>query len=127
PTLLQLVSTVIATAHGSAAPAGVALWTSVVASLALALGVMIISFIVTQSLEGSADLRGRAAAHVAFATPSLFVGFGNVANLWHAPVAALIAWPMFWAAIAAVVLAPRRSAAAEPISAANYRRLAIGH
>jgi hypothetical protein len=88
---------------------------------------MAISFRAAQALEGSPDLRGRAAAHVAFATPSLFVGFGNVANLWHEPVAALIAWPVFWAAIAAAVLAPQRASRVWTLSESARKRLAIAH
>ena len=89
PTLSQLLSASVVAAHGSTAPTGIALWVSVVASLALALGVMAISFIAAQSLQDSRDIRGRFAAHVVFATLSLFVGFGNVANLWHTPAVAL--------------------------------------
>jgi len=44
PTLSQLLSASVVAAHGSTAPTGIALWVSVVASLALALGVMAISF-----------------------------------------------------------------------------------
>lgn len=128
PPLSQLLSVVIVAANGSAAPAGPALWISVFASLALALTVMAVSFMVAQSLEQAPDARARLASHLTFATPSLFVGFGNLANLWHAPVAALIAWPIFWAAVAVAVLMPQTSVRLRwSISAAGYRRLAIAH
>jgi hypothetical protein len=128
PSMSQALSAVVVAANGSAAPTGPALWVSVFASLALALAVMAASFMVAQSVQHSGDVRGRLAAHVAFATPSLFVGFSNVANVWHAPVAALIAWPIFWVAIAAAVLTSQTSVRPTwSITAAGYRRLAISH
>src|SRR5205085_12227845 len=125
PSLSQLFSAAVVSVNGSAAANGMALWISVTGSLLLALGVMAVSFRAARSV---ADVRARFAAHLAFATPSFFVGFGNVANLWHAPLAALIAWPLFWAAIAVTVLSPQSgSAPLSRISAEGYRRLGMAH
>src|SRR3954468_20541834 len=89
PFLLQLFSSLLVMAHGSALPDGAPLWFAVAGSLLLALGVMGAAFAFERK---PADLRSRAAAHLAFATPSLFVGFNNAANLFHSPQLAIIAW-----------------------------------
>src|SRR5262249_2090754 len=73
-------------------------------------------------------IRSRVAAHLAFATPSLFVGFNNAANLFHSPQLAIIAWLIFWAAIAVTVLASRNvRKPGTPIGAGAYRRLGMAH
>jgi hypothetical protein len=124
PFLLQLLSRLLV-AHGSALPEGAPLWFGVAGSLLLALGVMAAAFSLDRA---EADVSSRAAAHLAFATPSLFVGFGNAANLMHSPELAMIAWVVFWADIAIVVLAPRK--ARMPVvhaEAGRYRRLGAAH
>ena len=97
PYLLQVLSLLLVSANGSPLPAGPALWFAVLGSLLLALGVMGAAFALERTQP---DIRSRAAAHLAFATPSLFVGFNNAANLFHSPEIAIIAWAIFWAAVA---------------------------
>ena len=124
PFLSQLLSGLLV-GRGSASPEGLALWLGVAGSLLLALGVMSVAF---ASLKAQTNVRSRAVAHVAFATPSLFVGFGNAANLLHSPEFAIIAWSIFWALVAALVFVrqPAREAALR-LGPAGYRRLAIAH
>jgi len=124
PFLLQGLSWLLVSLQGSASPDGAALWFAVAGSLLLALGVMGAAFAIERAQP---DLRSRVAAHLAFATPSLFVGFNNAANLVHSPQIATIAWTIFWAAIAATVLAPPASRKPAPIDAEAYRRLGIAH
>src|SRR5579871_5640881 len=125
PFLSQLLSRLLVLAHGSTSPDGFALWFGVAGSLLLALGIMGAAF---ASARTETDFRTRAASHLAFATPSLFVGFGNAANLLHSPQLATIAWPVFWAIMLFMVLAGRT--ADEPatrIGPIGYRRLGIAH
>jgi len=125
PFLLQTLSWLLVSAHGSTSPEGPALWFAVGGSLLLGLGVMGAAFAFERTQP---DVRSRAAAHLAFATPSLFVGFNNAANLVHSPELATIAWPMFWAAVAVVVLTSRKpQRAASAIEANRHRRLGIAH
>ena len=76
PLLSSWLSAGLVMAHGSTAPNGAIVWAGAVASLALALAVMAVSFAYGVAL-GSADggarenLRSRSIAHLAFATPSL--------------------------------------------------------
>ena len=85
PSLLSLLSSGLVLVHGSASPNGVIVWVSVVASLTLALAVMLVSFVFGLALgsphvrDDPEGCRARSIAHLAFATPSLYVGFGNVA------------------------------------------------
>jgi len=97
PPLLSLLSSGLVLVHGSASPNGVIVWVSVIASLTLALAVMLVSFVFGLAL-GSPHVRddpevcrARSIAHLAFATPTLYVGFGNVAYyVFQAPSAAPI-------------------------------------
>jgi hypothetical protein len=125
PLLSQLLSRLLVVEHGSPSPDGFAPWFGVAGSLLLALGVMGVAFV---SARTQADFQSRVAAHLAFATPSLFVGFGNAANLLHSPQLATIAWPIFWAVVAVVVLAQRTARKpAVLMGPAGYRRLGIAH
>ncbi|HET7887030.1 MAG TPA: hypothetical protein VFL62_12455 [Bradyrhizobium sp.] len=134
PLLLSLLSSGLVLVHGSASPSGGIVWVSVIASLILALAVMVVSFVFGLTL-GSPDVaddpeasRGRSIAHLAFATPSLYVGFENVAGVFHAPSAAVIAWLVFWALMAMMAqLSPRSSPIAFAMTQAGYRRLGIAH
>jgi hypothetical protein len=109
-------------------------WVSVIASLTLALAVMLVSFVFGLALgsphvrddpEGS---RARSIAHLAFATPSLYVGFGNVAGILQAPSAAPIAWLVFWALVAMIALQdPRSSPIAVAMTPIGHRRLVLAH
>jgi hypothetical protein len=133
PLLSQSLSRLLVLAHGSAFPDGPALWAGVAGSLLLAAGVMAVGFAAGRTAGGTAaigqnEFRSRFAAHLAFATPSLFVGFGNIANLLHAPQLATIGWPVFWAAVALAIFAPAKShPASSRIGPAGYRRLGIAH
>ena len=122
PFLSQLLSWSLIAAHGSASVDSGGLCVAVTGSLLLGLGVMGAAFAVERT---QADFRSRAAAHLAFATPSLFVGFGNAANLLHAPQLVTTAWLAFWAVGTALVFVPEM--AADRLSAAAYRRLGIAH
>jgi len=125
PFLSQLLSWLLVVAHGSASVDSGGLCFAVTGSLLLALGVMGTAFAFERTQP---DLRSRPAAHLAFATPSLFVGFGNAANLLHSPQLVTIAWLVFWAVVAVVVFARRNARTpAERISPAAYRRVGIAH
>jgi glyoxylase-like metal-dependent hydrolase (beta-lactamase superfamily II) len=120
-------------AHGSPAPNGASVWVGVVASLALALAVMGVSFVfgLVLGLREDAtaeDLRARSIAHLAFATPSLYVGFANVANVLHARPALPATWIIFWAAMTGIVLLkPSLSLTAAVMTPTVHRRLAAYH
>jgi hypothetical protein len=135
PSLLSLLSSGLVAVHGSASPNGVIVWVSVVASLTLALAVMLVSFVFGLAL-GSPHLRddpegfrARSIAHLAFATPTLYVGFGNVAYyLFQAPSAAPIAWLVFWALVGMIALLGHRSLPIAPaMTPIGHRRLALAH
>ena len=130
PSLSQALSQLLIAAHGSSSPDGWALWGGVAGSLLLAFAVMAVSFSVAQKAKGadSADFHARCIAHLAFATPSLFVGFGNSAGVLHLPAIVSIGWPVFWAALTVFLLGPR-GIPLRPlrIDAAGYRRLGIAH
>src|SRR5882757_2388668 len=74
PSLLSLLSSGLVLAHGSASPNGVIVWVSVVASLTLALAMMLVSFVFGQALgsphvrDDPEGFRARSIAHLAFAT-----------------------------------------------------------
>src|ERR1700732_2014736 len=122
PSLLSLLSSGLVLVHGSASPNGAIVWVSVVASLTLALAVKLVSFVFGFALgsphvrDDPEGRRARSIAHLAFATPTLYVGFGNVAYyVLQAPSTAPIAWMVFWALAAMIVLLGPRSS---PIAAA---------
>jgi hypothetical protein len=133
PSLLSLLSAGLVLVHGSASPDGVIVWVSVIASLTLALAVMLVSFVFGRALGSPhvgrpEDFRARSIAHLAFATPSLYVGFANVGGVLHAPSAVPIAWTIFWALVAMMVLlGPRPSSTAVAMTPVGHRRLAVAH
>jgi hypothetical protein len=134
PSLLSLLSSGLVLVHGSASPKGVIVWVSVIASLALALAVMLVSFVFGLALgsprvrDDPEGCRARSIAHLAFATPSLYVGFGNIAGVLQTPSAAPIAWLVFWALVAMIaLLGPRSSPIAAAMTPIGYRRLALAH
>ena len=137
PFLSNLLSSALVVVHGSTTPDGVALWVSVIASLVLAVAVMLVSFAVARTLgagrnDTPRNQYARGVAHLAFATPSLLVGFANVANVLRSPAAVPIVWFSFWALVAVpIVLIPSWPAQprAKPIgmSAEVRRRLALAH
>ena len=136
PSLLSLLSSGLVLMHGSASPNGVIVWVGAIASLTLALAVMLISFVFGLALgaphvqDDPDSYRARSIAHLAFATPSFYVGFGNVAYYgFQTPSAAPIAWLVFWALVAVIVLfGPRsRPVAIATTTPLGYRRLALAH
>jgi hypothetical protein len=133
PLLSSLLSAGLVTAHGSAAPNGAIVWVGVVASLALALTVMAVSLVFGLALgsEGGGareELRSRSIVHLAFATPSLYVGFANVAGVLHAQSALLAAWIVFWALLTAIVLLrPRPLPKPVGMAPTVHRWLAFSH
>jgi hypothetical protein len=133
PSLLSLLSSGLVFVHGSASPDGVIVWVGVTASLILALAVMLVSFEFGLALGSPragnpANRRARGIAHLAFATPSLYVGFGNVAGALHASSAVPIAWLVFWVLAGAMVLPGSKSSPmAVATTPVGHRRLALAH
>jgi len=135
PSLLSLLSSGLVLVNGSVTPNGVIVWVSVVASLTLALAVMLVSFVFGLALgsphvrDDPEGYRSRSIAHLVFATPSLYVGFGNVAYyVFQAPSAAPIAWMVFWALVAVIAMtAPRPAPIAPAMRPIGHRRLALAH
>jgi hypothetical protein len=139
PSLLSLLSSGLVLMHGSATPNGAIVWVAVIASLMLALAIMLVSFAVGLALgsphvESPENRRARSIAHLAFATPSLYVGFGNVAGALHVPSAVPIAWLGFWALMAAILLLGpklllglKSSPMADAMTPVAHRRLALAH
>jgi hypothetical protein len=133
PSLLSLLSAGLVLVHGSASPNGEIVWVSVIACLTLALAVMLVSFVFGLALGSPhagrpEDPHARSIAHLAFATPSLYVGFANVGGVLHAPSAVPIAWLFFWALVAMIVLlGPRSSPIAVAMTPVGYRRLGLAH
>lgn len=108
-------------------------WVGVIGSLTLALAVMLVSFLFGLTL-GSPDVgrpedfRARCVALLAFATPSLYVGFANLGGVLGAPSAVPVAWLIFWTLMAMIVLLGSRSpSAASAMTPVGYRRLAVAH
>jgi hypothetical protein len=133
PSLLSWLSAGLVLVHGSDSPDGVIVWIGVIGALTLALAVMLLSFVFGLTLGSSRvggpdDFRARSIAHLAFATPSLYVGFANVGGVLHAPSAVPIAWLIFWALVGMIVLlGPRPSSAAVAMTPVGHRRLAVAH
>lgn len=133
PSLLDLLSAGLVLAHGSDTPNGPIVWVAVFASLALALVVMLVSFAFGLTLgsphvERGEDFRARCVALLAFATPSLYVGFANIGGVLGTPSAVPVAWLIFWALMVVVIVTGSRpSSAASAISPAAYQRLGAVH
>ena len=138
PSLLSWLSAGLVRLHGSDSPNGPIVWVGVIGSLTLALAVMLVSFLFGLTLGSPRvgrpeDFRARCVALLAFATPSLYVGFANLGGVLHAPSAVPAAWLIFWTLMAMIVLlssgsAPvESSSAASAISRVGHRRLAIAH
>jgi hypothetical protein len=135
PSLLSLLCSGLVLVHGSTSPSGVIVWVSVITSLTLALAVMLVSFVFGLALgspnvrDDPEGFRARSLAHLAFATPTLYVGFGNVAYyVFQAPSAAPIVWLVFWALVAMIaLLSPTSSPIAAAMTPVGHRRLALAH
>jgi hypothetical protein len=133
PLLLSWLSAGLVLVHGSDSPNGPIVWVSVIGSLTLALAVMLVGFVFGLALGSPhagrpEDFRARCVAHLVFATPSLFVGFNNVAGVLDARSAVPVAWLIFWTLMAMIVpLSSRASSAAPAMSPVGHRRLAGAH
>ena len=133
PSLLSLLSAGLVLVHGSDSPNGPIVWVSVIGSLILALAVMLVSFVFGLTLGSPhvgrpEDFRARCVALLAFATPSLYVGFENVGGVLRASSVVLVAWLIFWTLMAMVVLlGSRSSSAASAMTSVGHRRLAVAH
>jgi len=133
PSLLSWLSAGLVLVRGSDSPNGPIVWVSVIGSLTLALAVMLVSFVFGLTLGSPhvgmpADFRARCVALLAFATPSLYVGFANVGGVLGGPSAVPVAWLIFWTLMAMIVLVGSRpSSAASAISPVGHRRLAAAH
>jgi hypothetical protein len=143
PSLLSWLSAGLVLVHGSDSPNGPIVWASVVGALTLALAVMLVSFVFGLTLGSPhvgrpEDFRARCVALLAFATPSLYVGFANVGGVLRAPSAVPVAWLIFWTLMAMIVLLGSRSSSvgsssvgssstASAMSPVGHRRLAIAH
>jgi hypothetical protein len=133
PSLLWLLSEFASLLHVSTPLRGVAIGISVIVALAAASGVMLVSFelglVLSRPDSVSPDHhRARILAHLAFAAPSILVGFGNVAGVLDARAAVPIVWPIFWTLLAAAVLfAPKTSGSFTAMSPAARHRLGMAH
>jgi hypothetical protein len=133
PSLLSWLSAGLVLVHGSDSPNGSIVWVSVIGSLTLALAVMVVSFAFGLTLGSPhvarpEDFRARCVALLAFAAPSLYVGFENVGGVLRASSAMSVAWLIFWALMAMIVLrGSSSSSAASIIAPVEYRRLAFAH
>jgi hypothetical protein len=138
PSLLSWLSAGLVVVHGSDSPNGPIVWVGVIGALTLALAVMLVSFVFGLTLGSPhvgrpEDFRARCVALLAFATPSLYVGFANVGGVLRAPSAVPVAWLIFWTLMAMIVLPGSRpssvgsSSAASAISPVGHRRLAVAH
>lgn len=126
PWLLLAVSWLLRASGALIPPAPAVIALAVFLILASAWMVMAISFARALVLGRSGEDAGsRLLAHLAFASPSLLVGFGNIAGLLHARAAVVIAWPLFWLALMAVVWLARD--APRPLAAPSRKRLAVAH
>jgi hypothetical protein len=133
PSLSSWLSAGLVLVHGSDSPNGPIVWVSVLGSLTLALAVMLVSFVFGLTLgsphvERPEDFRARCVALLAFATPSLYVGFENVGGVLRASSSVPVAWLIFWTLMAmSVQVGLRSSSAASAIAPVWYRRLAVAH
>jgi hypothetical protein len=127
PFLLSAIAWLLRAFQVTAPPSPAVITVTVLAILASASGVMGVAFARALSLGriGAGTGSFRFLAHLAFAAPSLMVGFGNVAGLLHARAAVAIAWPLFWLAVTAVTWLARGASQPTPLPA--NRKLAVAH
>ena len=125
PLLLLAISAPLHVFQIAAPPSPAAIIVIVLAILISAWVVMGVAFARALSLaSGLGAISGRMLAHLAFAAPSLLVGFGNVAGLLHARAAVMVAWPLFWLALMAVTWLAQD---AQPMPLPANRKLAVAH
>lgn len=132
PWLLLAVSWLLHAFQIAPPPGPAVITVTVLAILASSSAVMVVAFVRALALgrqalgRKSAGATGaRLLAHLAFATPSLLVGFGNISGLLHARGVVTIAWPLFWLAAIAVVMLAQETPQA--VSAPSSHRLAVAH
>ena len=123
PFLLLLLTSTATALHVAKPSSTLAIIVSVAVALGAALAVTGLSFL--SALRAGAH-RARLAAHLAFAAPSLLVGFGNVAGILHQRPAMLYAWAVFWL-LAAGILAWKPQPSSAPMSPLSRRRLGMAH
>ncbi len=119
PFLLSAISWLLRVFQVAAPPSSGVITVTVLAILTSASGVMGLAFARALSLGriGAGAGSFRLLAHLAFAVPSLMVGFGNVAGLLHARGAVVVAWPLFWLAVIAVAGLGAERAGVHPLPA----------
>lgn len=126
PFLLSAIAWLLRVFQAAAPPGPAIITVTVLAILTCASAVMGVAFARALSLGRiGAGTSGRLLAHLAFATPSLLVGFGNVAGLLHARGAVVVAWPLFWLALMAVAWLAQDASQPAPLPA--NRKLAVAH
>lgn len=126
PLLLSLIGWILGQFQVAVPPSPAAITVTVIAILASASAVMGVAFARALSLGRSGgESTPRLLAHLAFATPTLLVAFGNVVGLFHARGALAVAWPLFWIAVMIVTWLAQEALPSAPIVAS--RRLAVAH
>ena len=132
PLALMALSGLLRSLDVAFPPSGGVIAASVFTILASAFVVMGLSFFQALrlgrlQLADSAPLRGRPLAHLAFATPSLLVGLGNISGVLHMRVLVAYVWPLFWILVIVLVLAAPGRESARVLGASARRRLALAH
>ena len=132
PLLLQAIAVLLGLIGVVSPPSPTAIAIVAIAILACAMSMMAVAFARALVLgrSGVGSPASRLLAHLAFAVPSLLVGFGNVVGLFHARTALAYAWPLFWLAVMALVTLAEESpepALISPSWLSPSRRLAVAH
>jgi len=129
PWLLAGITALIHAQAVPAPPSGGAVLLTTFAILACALSVMAVSawiaLMLAREENATATMRARATAHIAFASPSLLTGIGNIGGVLHEPNFATYTWPIFWIVMGAVVLlSPATRVTRSP---SYHRKIVIAH
>jgi hypothetical protein len=126
PFLLSAIGWLLGQFQVAVPPDPAAVTVTVLAILASASAVMGVAFGRALALgRVGGPSAPRLVAHLAFATPTLLVAFGNVVGLFHARGALAIAWPLFWVAVMTVAWLAQETTLPAPI--VSSRRLAVAH
>jgi succinate dehydrogenase/fumarate reductase cytochrome b subunit len=117
--------------HASGPLGSAIAWAATILAGALVYGVPAVSLAVAAALApierpSAVQLLARRAAHLAFASPSLFVLIGVVFYLLHRPSADYLAWTILWLAVIGVVAASPHKAATASEAAPSWLRVAHG-
>ena len=132
PWLLWLFSAAASLLHVSTPLTSGAIAIGVAMALAAAWSVMLVCFRLELALGKSGNAspdrrRAQTIIHLAFAAPSMLVGFGNIAGVLHARTAVPVVWPIFWLLIAGASLIMPKKSTPTPMSPKAQRRLSIAH